>query len=390
MHALTLLPFTALLFILPFRGTVALRQTCLAAAVLLAVFLWRRLAPPRVPCKLAFGAWALIALLSLAGAVDPAYSLGEIKNEIVYTMMAFVAFFAVTRKESDLKWLLLSLAAGASVLCVGAVQSIWQLGAWQERGTFYGGSGAFAGYAAAVAPMLFLFAVYTPERRRRAAVFAVFALVAVTTVLSLQRAVWWVFALDAVIALLLLKRAGLIRLSWTGLMTSVLLVVALTTAMVFAVQQERFKNYSEEEITRHSRLKFWPSVVHRIAERPLAGAGFGRGVMSKADRDLVPKDNPMLWNAHNLFLDYGLQMGLPGMLALAWVIVCLLREYWRFCTAPDDKLKLLGIAGLMLVAGVMLRNQSSDEFLRDASILFWALNGALLGFGRRRLESQRP
>jgi hypothetical protein len=29
----------------------------------------------------------------------------------------------------------------------------------------------------------------------------------------------------------------------------------------------------------------------------------------------------------------------------------------------------------MLVAGVMLRNQASDEFLRDASILFWSLNG---------------
>jgi hypothetical protein len=41
----------------------------------------------------------------------------------------------------------------------------------------------------------------------------------------------------------------------------------------------------------------------------------------------------------------------------------------------------------MLVAGVMLRNQASDEFLRDASILFWSLNGALLGFGyRRRLQ----
>ena len=388
-RALTLLPFMALLFILPFRGTVAIRLVCLAAALLLALFLWRRLAPPRIPCKPAIGVWALIAVISLAGAVDPAYSLGEIKNEIVYTMMAFVAFFAATRKESDLKWLLLSLAAGASVLCLGAIQSHWQLGAWQERATFYGGTGAFAGYAAAVAPMLFLLAAYTPERRRRGAVFAVFALVAVTTLLSLQRTVWWVFALEGLIALVLLKRGGLIRLSWTGLMTSVLLVVVLTGGISLAVHQERVKGDVDAEINRDSRPKVWLSVVHRIAERPLVGAGFGRGVMSKADRDLVPKDNSMLWHAHNIFLDYGLQMGLPGMLALAWVVFCLLREYWRLCNAPDDKLKLLGIAGLMLVAGVMLRNQASDEFLRDASILFWALNGALLGFGRRRLESHR-
>jgi O-antigen ligase len=238
--------------------------------------------------------------------------------------------------------------------------------------------------------MLFLFAAYTPERRRRAAVFAVFALVAVTTLLSQQRAVWWVFALEALIALVLLKRGGLIRLSWAGLVSSVVVVVVLTGGIVLAVQQERFKDFSDEEIARHSRLNFWPSVVHRIAEHPLAGAGFGRGIMSKADRDLIPKDNSLLWHAHNIFLDYGLQMGVPGMLALAWVIFCLMREYWRFCSAPDDKLKLLGIAGLMLVAGVMLRNQANDEFLRDASILFWALNGALLGFGRRRLVQASP
>jgi O-antigen ligase len=389
-RALALLPFMALLFILPFRGTVALRMICLAAALLVVVFLWRRLTPPRIPCKPAIGGWALITVISLAGAVDPAYSLGEIKNEIVYTMMAFVAFFAVTRNESDLKWLLWSLVAGASVLCVGAIQSHWQFGAWQERATFYGGTGAFAGYAAAVAPMLFLLAAYTPERRRRAAVYAVFALVAVTTVLSLQRMVWWAFALETLIALVLLKRGGLIRLSRTGLVSSIVLVVVLTGGILLAVQQERFNGYSDEEIARHSRLKFWPSVVQRIAEHPLAGAGFGREVMSKADHDLIPKDNSMLWHPHNIFLDYGLQMGVPGMLALAWLIFCLLREYWRFCSASDDKLKLLGIAGLMLVAGVMLRNQASHEFLRDASILFWALNGALLGFGRRKLEQLGP
>jgi O-antigen ligase len=96
----------------------------------------------------------------------------------------------------------------------------------------------------------------------------------------------------------------------------------------------------------------------------------------------------MLWHAHNIFLNYGYQMGVPGMLVLAWLIFCLLREFWRFSQAPDDKLKLLGMAGLMLIAGVMLRNQASDEFLRDASILFWALNGALLGFGHRRMAQQ--
>src|SRR5207249_8492814 len=90
-----------LLFILPFPGTVALRLLCLAGAFVVAIALWRRLAPPRIPCKPALVFWALVALLSLAGAVDIPYSLGEIKNEILYTTMAFVAFFA-DRKSTRL------------------------------------------------------------------------------------------------------------------------------------------------------------------------------------------------------------------------------------------------------------------------------------------------
>src|SRR2546426_4541519 len=70
MRAFTLLPFMVLLFILPFPGTVALRLLCLAGAFVVAIALWRRLAPPRIPCKPALVFWALVALLSLAGAVD--------------------------------------------------------------------------------------------------------------------------------------------------------------------------------------------------------------------------------------------------------------------------------------------------------------------------------
>jgi hypothetical protein len=32
---------------------------------------------------------------------------------------------------------------------------------------------------------------------------------------------------------------------------------------------------------------------------------------------------------------------------------------------------------------MLLRNQVNDMFVRDEAILFWALNGMLLGLGRR-------
>jgi putative inorganic carbon (HCO3(-)) transporter len=403
-----LLPFMALLFVLPFPGTVTLRLLCLAGALLVAIALWRRLAPPPVPCKPALAFWALVALLSLAGAVDPGYSLGEIKNEVLYTMVAFVAFYAVTREENDLKRLSIALFAGALVMCAWALESRFRLGFWQERGGIFGteafpgyagvlgigqerkgiyGTGAFPGYAAVLVPVLFLFGAWIPGRWRSMAAAALFAMVAVTGFLSLQRIFEAVLALQVGLALILLWRKDLIRLSRTAVLGGLIGIIVLAGGIFAFVQHERLNMTNATPIAEDARITQWRGVLGRIAQNPVSGSGFGQEIMKKAHRDLIP--NSSLWHAHNVFLNYGLEMGLPGILAIGWVFFSLLKEYWRFYNSADEKLRLLGVAGLMLVLGVVLRNQVNDMFIRDAAILFWAINGALLGLGHRRSRQER-
>jgi O-antigen ligase len=129
--------------------------------------------------------------------------------------------------------------------------------------------------------------------------------------------------------------------------------------------------FGAEPLSADVRLAFWPKVVASIAEHPLAGAGFGRSVMHKAYPELIPADTPALWHAHNVFLNYGLQLGVPGMLALAGVFGSLAMLFWRAATNHA----VAGLAGLMLVSGVLLRNQFNDFFTRDMSLMFWALAG---------------
>jgi O-antigen ligase len=388
MRTLTLAPFMALLLILPFPGTVTLRLICLSVTFLIAIVLWRRLAPPTVPCRLPIAFWASIALLSLLGAPDPGYSLGEIKNEIVYTLIAFVAFFAVTRDEGDLKRLLSSLLAGALVICVLALEARLRLGMWPERDGGFGGTAAFAGYAAVVAPMLLLFGGYTPGKWRRLAAAALFLIVCVTGLLSLQRILVWILAGQAALALILLRRAGLVRLSRASLAASLAGIVVVGAAASVVVQRERVKLAEAAALSMDARLAEWPAILERIAQNPLVGGGFGREVMKKSQRDLLPEGDELLWHAHNVFFNYGLGMGLPGVLALAWVFISLLWMYWRSYRSRDDELKWLGVAGILMVVGVVLRNLVNDMFVRDASILFWAVNGALLGFSCRRSRLQ--
>ncbi len=386
MHPLALSPFLLLLAILPFPGTVTLRLLCLAAAFLIAAWSRRRFAPPPVPLslKVPLALWTALALISLSYAADPAYSLGEIKNEVLYAMMTFAAFFAATREDEDLKRLMIALFSGALLICLWALVQRYRLGVWIEAGR-YGGTAAFAGYALMLVPMLLLWFCSVGGKWRWAAP-VLFGIVIVTAFFTLQRIVWPVLFIEALLALVLLRRCGMLKISQTALLGLCVAGMLTVAAAMIAVKSERFKsNDPAAVLSEDSRLAQWQEVAGRIAASPLSGGGFGRGALSKAYRDLIPKDNTLLWHAHNVFLNYGLEMGLPGVLAILAVFGALLIEYSRLVRSADDRLKLLGIAGIMLVIGVVGRNQVNDMFVREQAILFWALNGALLGLGQRKL-----
>lgn len=381
-----LLPFWLLLAILPFIGTVALRLLCLTIAFVYAMYVWRRAPLPALPAKPALVVWALVALVSLGYAVDPVYSLGEIKNEMGYTMMAFFSFFIVTGDDRRLKGMLLAVSAGALVLCVWALAARFQLGLWNDSGR-YGGTGAFATYLVAMVPVVALLGFYFDDARLRRLALVLLVLLMVTGFYCQQRIIWPVLFAQAAVALLLYRKdLGLSVARVVGVLALLVVAASLTLAVT---QATRFKDgsASSDAMNNDSRLMFWPEVAAKIASQPLSGAGFGRRAMHNAYRDLIPRDNSLLWHAHNVVLNYGLAMGVPGMLALLLVFAALLREYGRFWCAGDRHLRMLGACGIVLVIGVFFRNMVNDFFLRDAALLFWALNGTLLGIGSRKLTT---
>jgi O-antigen ligase len=383
-RVLPIAPLALLLFILPYPGTVALRLLCLAAGFVIAIALWRESAPPPLPCKLPLALWAMVSLASVLYALDPSYSLGEIKNEVGYTMMAFVAFHALTRDGADLERLLLSLAAGAAVICLWILALRLSSGLWNE-GAAHGGRGSFATYCVTLLPALMLLGFWFDARWQRIAAVVLGALVLLTGVYSQQRAIWPVIAAQGLIVFWMLSRGGVIRASARRALVAVAAIVLVTGTALFATQVQRLEIFGPTAVavSGDSRVEQLGAIAARIIDKPLSGAGFGRQAMKQAHRDLIPSNNPLLWHAHNVLLNYGLAMGLPGIAALLLVYGCLLREYWRLARHSDRRLQLLGAAGVALVAGVLLRNQANDFFMRDMAILFWALNGALLGLGAR-------
>ena len=382
---LQLSPFMVLLFILPFPGTVTLRLACLAAAFLIAVISLRRLAPPPFPCKWAIAFWAGVVVASLTYAVDPAYSLGEVKNEIGYALLAFVAFLAWTRSEERLRLLCLALAAGFVAISVSALFDGLVRGREWHSSAFYGGVGNVSHYLVTVGPVLALAAVLFGRKRSGVALAALGLLLLAVALLTGRRAIWPAVAVQVALTGVWLWRTEATaatprRLSLIGFVS-----VALAVGGLYLSERTRTEGDPESQhaMAKDLRLRVWKGVGHEILEHPLTGAGFGRRAMSKAYPDLVPAEEPAFWHAHNIVLNYGLSAGVPGMAAVLILFAALAWRFWRLALRAQPLARLAGVAGVAMVAGVFTRSMADDFFVRDGALLFWSLAGMLFGYALR-------
>ena len=232
------LPFVVFLFILPFPGTVALRLMCLVAMVLIAAFSWRSLVPPPVPCRWAIAFWAGVVLASLVYAVDPAYSLREIKNEVGYCLMAGIAFFAWTRDESRLRLAGLALLAGFAVIAVSVVAGYAWTGGWPSD-AYYGGAGSISAYPITAGPVLVLAIVLWRPRHAGRWVVPLGLFFLAVALLSGQRALWPVITLQAALSGVWFWRTAGSPFKWPRIVWASLLLLVLLFGGLYASERLR-------------------------------------------------------------------------------------------------------------------------------------------------------
>jgi O-antigen ligase len=143
------------------------------------------------------------------------------------------------------------------------------------------------------------------------------------------------------------------------------------TATISTVEQVR------SAITADPRWEIWRFSITKIAEHPLVGGGPGRDVFRK----LYPEFHPNVveeWHAHNMILNKGIQMGVPGMLTFLLLWLALARELVRHARASAGHGNL-AIAGLSIVGTVFAKNMTDDFFVRDTALMFWLVMGLLIG-----------
>jgi O-antigen ligase len=343
--------------------------------------------------------WSAWATASLLWSVHPEYSADELKREVGWNLLTMIIFY-VAGYDWHAWRVLVRTALGAlavmSALALGfaAVHGSWAKGNWHT------GVGAYATYLVIAAPLLLVLLAPPPAGFRDgkgpvAIGLLLLALLLAAARMTDNRMVWVALAASCATA------AGLAGFRWRATLAQAparwlapLLVLLVALGMLFTdAAREKAKAHFPPDTTvaqtfeHDPRLVLWNHTVARIAERPWTGFGFGKSILENDLRGEL--HDPLLIHAHNIFIAQWLQTGVVGVAAFTALLMAIGWRYLRFYRAQSDTLALLGLLGLTLLAGFVVKNLTDDFLVRSNAKEFWALNALILGWGTRQERAAR-
>ncbi len=382
--------------VLPIQHTIALRYVAFLLLLVATMGLLTALRQgPRLPLAAGWIAYAGVAAASLLYAVSPADAFGEIRTEILYGFLLF-SLAATWARALDILHGLGFIVAGVNlVLALTALRHVDFATPMEQVLNLP--AVAFAGvnsnFIVAILPFLayFIWQLWRSGSRGLALGLAL-VLVPLDTaalLISYNRQTAVALAAAMLCAGALLLRA---RFTWRRLMGFAAIIVAVAGLFVAQVarrsnQYENLDHLVQASVSQDIRWELWRFSLEKIAERPWSGGGFGRDVFDKLYADFHP-ENPLLWHAHNMVLDKGIQMGIPGMAAFLFLWFVLCRALARHLGASPRR-HALAVAALATVAAVFTKNMTDDFFVRDTALLFWLLMGAMIGSLERGDDASR-
>jgi len=325
--------------------------------------------------------WPLLALVAISilscfGAQHLREALRELRLVVVEPTLFFVALVTLPmakRERACARWRVLdALVAGAlMVALVGLVMYVQGYVITAEGGSrrllsVYGSPNNVGLFLGRVLPLLIAVVLWSgPELepglkglarlrvwlmqlardpRRRAYLLAI-APVGLALGLSLSRGAI-VFGIPAALVVM----GWLAGKRWRRATVVVLLVGVI--ALIPLLQTPRFAGmFDLSQGTTGFRVSLWTSSLAMIRDHPLLGVGLDNFLYAYRTRYVLPTawEEFSLSHPHNVFLDYAVRLGLPGLCAFIWTQVVFWRRLLqqRRRTTPAGRALAIGLAGSM-------------------------------------------
>jgi O-antigen ligase len=330
------------------------------------------------------------ALLSLLATEYLRLSFRELRTLIVEPVLFWYLCRAVLRSREDVGWLVGTLVTVTSLVAVlGLVQFVRGGAVTDVQGVRrvlgpYTSPNHFALLLGRALPFLLTVGWCLPRWRPWAAIGAVLCGGALLATFSVGGWLGTALAVLVVVGLLGGRRVVL----------GLALAGAVAAAVVFfAIPVERLTSRIDPtQGTSFARVQLWRAGIELVRQSPLLGIGLDNFLYRYPT--MLPPDAPFepnLSHPHNLILQFWLSLGLPGLVALGWLLWRFARPTWRAAversgaalsetvgqigrieatTTSATRALAVGALGSMtdFVAHGLVDN---SYFLPDMAVIFW-------------------
>ncbi len=331
--------------------------------------------------------------MSYFWSVKPRYTSGQLAREVGENALLAVAFYVACFDVVILRRYAATALVGFVIMAMLAIGWSLSPSGW-DPALKHNGVGPYSTYVVLVAPWFLTLIAPTPiglRQRRLALVLGavLLALLVASARLTENRMVW--IALAAVFATAAVASAArwprtFMRSPWRWLAPVAVLLVILGFAFADAARERAQSVFPpntsvEATIKADPRLRLWQQLTERIGDRVWQGYGFGRRIQAEEiANDLA---DLQLTHAHNLFASQWLQTGAIGLGLFVAMLGAIATTFVRYVRARDDVLAFLGVVGLCLLTGFIVKNFTDDFLFRSNAKEFWAMISILVGLGAR-------
>lgn len=403
----------------------ALRNTLTALVVLATLVAYGRRNWGAVPCKLEIFLLLAWAAASIGWSQTPDISSGKLRTDLLLPVAAYVAAFCIVRSARGFMWIMAGLGLGLLALAAFSVFEYLPAmltpadiplqaaaGIVNPLPYWYPGPGDASMFAIlCIGPALALLRL--ESRRGRWLGWGILGLLAFVIATTNNRAATFGVPLAVALYFFLIRKhperysdpssdprsvRPRSRVRHRVRVTAVAVAVCVASALVLELgARDRLRTAGRPltmgsaaiELAMHdTRPRIWAHYLRLGMAHPLVGAGFGRTVPgiryhTESDRALAAVDSSAYIHAHNLFINWWLQLGIVGLALLLLLLAGLVRTAFRLLRSLPAA-HALAAATVVTLAAMIARNLTDDFLIYGMATTFWTVLGALFGEADRR------
>ena len=180
-----------------------------------------------------------------------------------------------------------------------------------------------------------------------------------------------------------------------GLSVAFLLVLLTNTGNHFVrenwdlILKVKIKEAKEERGSLPLRIFTYKAFGSQVLRHPFKGVGFGRRNIKHSLPEITEKAG--LNHGHNTFLNYALQTGVQGAVALFGVVLAQVTIWWNAIkkTGPNKQDRIFLAASLMFMLMFWTSNTFEDAFRHQSICYYWLITALSTGISLRVLRQAR-